>query len=295
MHEALHALVPIGHRAKPLSLMTASGLPLAELSPMDEALIRLHSNPLVKAGMNMGEVKGLIVFEDELLDPPPHVDAETTPMDIVRQTYIALNEAEAVGFKIYGSWPGCNAEFGLADLQMASLSSGAVDVVRFKGRATNAFILSNPFGAQGTEYWRTIDGAWQQVTYSNIWDGTPWRDGFSNPSTLLASVLLLADPEKIKISELEQGKLRLDVYLEKTWLQISWSSDTRLTANFTLDAESHEILSYFMSWRFKPDSEDSCTSYSSKATNGDYGIEIEIPPVIQRDSVILRWLRQQDS
>ena len=296
VHEALHALVPIRHRADPLSLMGVTGLPLAEMNPMDKAMIRLHSNPLVKPGMTMEEVEELIVFSDELLDPPsPPADEGITPLDVVRRAYTAFHAAETVGFKIHGSWVGCGHEFGTADLQFASLASGAANIVRFKGRASNVFILSTPTGDRGTEYWRSIDGTWQRVTFSDIWDSTPWRSGFSDPFTLLASILLLAGPEKIKISEPEPGKLRLDVYLEKTWLQISWSSDTRLTANFTLDAESHEILSYFMSWRFKPDSEDSCTSYSSKATNGDYGIEIEIPPVIQRDSAILRWLRQQDS
>lgn len=294
LHEALHALVPMRHRDKPLSLMNASGLPLPELTAMDQALIRLHSNPLVKPSMTMQEVEELIVFADELLDPPsPPTDAEVTPMDVVKQTYIALNEAEAVGFKIYGSWPGCYSEFGTADLQMATLASGAVNVVRFKGRAVNAFILSNPFGALGTEYWRSIDGTWQEVTSGNIFDDTPWRDGFSDPSTLLGSVLLLADPDRIRVSTPEEGKLRLDIFLDKSWLRISWSNETKLTANFVIDPETYEIDSYFMSWQFKPDSVDSCDTYTSKSTKGDYGIEIEIPNVILRDSRILRYLEQQ--
>ena len=295
LHEALHALIPMRHRDKPLSLMNASGLPLPELTPMDDALIRLHSNTLIKPGMTMNEVEELIVFADELLDPPPPApDAEITPMDVVRQTYIALNEADAVGFKIYGSWPGCNAEFGLADLQLATMSSGALSLVRFKGRAVNAFILSNPFGALGTEYWRSVDGTWRQVSSGDISDGTPWRNGFSNPSTLLASVLMLADPDRIRVSEPEEGKLRLDVYLEKSWLRIGWSNDTKLSANFVIDAASYEIDSYFMSWQFNTGSLDSCDSYTSKATGGNYSVQVEIPDAIQMNSYILRHLRTQD-
>ena len=295
LHEALHALVPMRHRDKPLSLMNASGLPLPELTPMDDALIRLHSNTLIKPGMTMNEVEELIVFADELLDPPsPAPAAEITPMDVVRQTYIALNEADAVGFKIYGSWPGCNAEFGLADLQLATMSSGALSVVRFKGRAVNAFILSNPFGALGTERWRSVDGTWRQVSSGDISDDTPWRNSFSNPSTLLASVLMLADPDRIRVSEPEAGKLRLDVYLEQSWLRIGWSNDTKLSANFVIDAASYEIDSYFMSWQFNTGSLDSCDSYTSKATGGNYGVQVEIPDAIQRNSYILRHLRTQD-
>ena len=63
-------MVPIHHRVDPLSAMSITGLMMAEKNPMDEALIRLHSNPLVKPGMTVEEVARLIIFEDELLDPP---------------------------------------------------------------------------------------------------------------------------------------------------------------------------------------------------------------------------------
>ena len=297
VHEALHALIPIRHRADPLSLMGVTGLPLVEMNPMDQAMIRLHSNPLVKPGMSMEEVKELIVFSDELLDLPlPPADLENTPLDVVRRAYTSFHEAEAVGFKIRGSWVGCGHEFGTADLQFASLASGAVNLVRFKGRASNVFILSTPTGDRGTEYWRSVDGTWQRVTSSNVSDSTSWRSGFSDPFTLLASILLLADPERIKISEPERGKLRLDAYLEKTLVNVTWSDGETLTGNFTIDAESYEILSYFMSWRFEPQQENSCTSYSSKATGGVYGIEIEIPDDHPKGfRHILRRLRQQDS
>ena len=59
-HEALHALVPIGHRLDPLSAMSVTGLMMAKKNPMDEALIRLHSNPLVKPGMTVEEVERII-------------------------------------------------------------------------------------------------------------------------------------------------------------------------------------------------------------------------------------------
>ena len=296
VHEALHALVPIIHRKDPLSILNITGsVRMFEMNPTDEALIRLHSNLLVKPGMTMGEVEDLIFFEDELMDPHPPDDMETTPIELVRQAYTAFHEAEAVGFRIHGSWVGCGHEFGTADLQFASLASGAANLVRFKDRNSNVFIISDSIGKQATEYWKSTDGTWQTVYSSDIFNNTAWRSGFSNPFTMFSSILLLADPEKIKISEPEPGKLRLDVYLEKTLVNVRWSDAEILTANLTIDFESHEILSYFMSWRFNPHSQDSCTSYSSKATGGIYGIEIKIPAVIQRDSSILRWLRQQDS
>ena len=291
VHEILHALVPIIHRRDPLSILNVTGsVRMLDMNPMDEALVRLHSDPLIKPGMVMTEVEELIVFEDELLDPPPRSDEDETPIDLVRKAFVAFHEADAVGFKIQGSWVGCGHEFGSADLQFASLGSGAVDVIRFKDRGMNAFIIRDIAGSRATEYWRSIDGTWQTVYSREIFDNTAWRRGFSNPFNMFSSILLLADPERIRLSEPEPGVLRLDVYLEKTLIDVGWSDGEILTSNLTIDAETHEILSYFMSWQFDPDSEGTCSSYSSKATKGEYGIDIEIPPFILRDSPILRSL-----
>ena len=289
-HEALHALVPMRHREDPLSQMSVTGLMMAKINPMDEALIRLHSDPLLKPGMTMEEVEALLVFEDELMDPPPPPVNDETPLDLVKEAYLAFREAETVGFTIRGSWVGCGHEFDSADLQFASLASGAANVIRFKDRAVNAFIISERPGGRPTEYWRSVDGTWQTVYSSEIFKNTAWRRGFSNPFTMFNSVIVLADPEKIKMSEIEPGVLRLDVYLEKTLVNVSWSNGVILTSNLTIDAETHEIRSYFMSWQFDPDSGDTCSSYASKATRGEYGIDIEIPPFILRDSPILRSL-----
>ena len=289
-HEVIHALVPIGHRQDPLSQMSDTGLMMAKINPMDEALIRLHSDPLLKPGMTMKEVEALLLFEDELLDPPPPPIDDETPLDLVKEAYLAFREAETVGFTIRGSWVGCGHEFDSADLQFASLASGAANVIRFKDSAVNAFIIRERPGGRPTEYWRSIDGTWQTVYSSDIFGETAWRHGFSNPFTMFNSIIVLANPERIKLSEPEPGVLRLDVYLEKTLVNVGWSNGGVLTSNLTIDAETHEILSYFMSWQFDPDSEGTCSSYASKATKGEYGIDIEIPPLILRNSPILRSL-----
>ena len=293
-HEVLHALVPIRHRVDPLSAMSVTGLMMAEKNPMDEALIRLHSNTLVKPGMTVQEVEELIIFEDELVDWQHPDVTEPTPIDLVAQAYVTFREAETVGFRIRGSWPGCGHEFGTADLQFASLASGAANLVRFKDRGMNAYIISEPPGGRATEYWRSIDGTWQTVYSSDIFKNTAWRRGFSNPFAMFNSILVLADPERIRVSEPESGVLRLDVYLEKTLRNISWSDGEVLTSNLTIDVETHEILSYFMSWRFNPQRENVCTTYSTKAIDGVYGIDIDIPEIILRDSKILRRLKLQD-
>lgn len=291
VHEVLHAMVPMVHRRDPLSILNVTGsVRMLDMNLMDEALVRLHSDPLIKPGMVMAEVEELIVFEDELLDPPPTSDEDETPIDLVKKAFVAFHEADAVGFKIQGSWVGCGHEFGSADLQFASLGSGAADVIRFKDRGMNAFIIRDVAGDRATEYWRSVDGTWQTVSSRDIFRNTAWRRGFSNPFSMFSSILLLADPERIRLSEPEPGVLRLDVYLEKTLIDVGWSEGEILTSNLTIDAKTYKISSYFMSWQFDPHDEDSCSSYSSKATKGEYGIDIEIPSFILRDSQILRSL-----
>ena len=222
---------------------------------------------------------------------------DTTPLDLVRQAYIALHSAEAVEFKIRGSWVGCGSEFGVANLQTATLSSssGSARIIRFKDRGSNFFVISDPTDRTAIEYWSTVDGIWETVYASDVWKSTIWSPGLSNAFSLMNNILIIADPENIKISEPEEGKVKLDVYLAKTLVGVGWSDGETLTANLTIDVESHEILSYFMSWRFNPQRENVCTTYATKATAGVYEVEIEIPAVIQRDSPILRRLRQQDS
>ncbi len=290
VHELLHALVPIVHRRDALSILNVTGsVRMLEMNPMDEALIRLHSNPLIEPGMAMTDVEDLIVFRDELLDPPPPAE-EASAIDFVRKAFVAFHEADSVGFRIRGSWVGCGHEFDSSDLKFASFGSGSVDIVRFKDRGVNAFIIRDIAGDRPIEYWRTVDGSWQKVLSGDIFDNTGWRSGFSNPFTMFSSVLLLADPNDIRVSEPEPGLLRLDVYLEKSLVNVPWSDSEVLSANLTIDAETHEIRSYFMSWQFELRRENACSRYSSKATEGEYGIDIEIPPAILRASQILRSL-----
>ena len=41
---------------------------LPKLSPMDEDLFGLNSNPLVRAGMSLSQVSDLVIYEEDLLD-----------------------------------------------------------------------------------------------------------------------------------------------------------------------------------------------------------------------------------
>ena len=61
IHEAVHTFGRMSHRTELLRTMNSEVHHRAELSPMDEALLRLHGREQVKPGMTMAQVKRLIV------------------------------------------------------------------------------------------------------------------------------------------------------------------------------------------------------------------------------------------
>ena len=288
LHEVVHALVPMNHRVGPASLMNAGGLRLAALSPMDEALIRLNSHPLVKPGMTMPEVEDLIVFSDELLDPPR--PRGLTAYEMVRRAYISLQEAGSARFRVRGSWQGmgCDERFGWADYELADFGSDRANLVHFDDGSNRLYFIGPADDVGSTEYWSSPGGRrWRELDTDDIYDRTNWREWFSAPHRMLASILYFAGPGDIVVSRPSRGELRLAVDLDEAYLSLDWSRGETLRAVLVLDEETFEIREYTMTWRFRPYG-DSCPRYEMEATDGEYGIDIDFPDAITEGSKNLR-------
>ena len=69
LHEALHSLVPIGHRQRDATSIMSYNSVVDErvIHRMDEALLRLHSHPLVEPGMTMAAASSLLLFARDVL------------------------------------------------------------------------------------------------------------------------------------------------------------------------------------------------------------------------------------
>ena len=111
IHEALHGLAPTGHAERSsvvLSIMRSAGY----LTSIDKAILSLNSHPLIEPGMAMSQVEPLIVFRDELLDPPQ--EPESTPYDLLERTLATLQKVDTVRMKVKGGWSGgrCDSRFG---------------------------------------------------------------------------------------------------------------------------------------------------------------------------------------
>ena len=126
----------------------------AQLSPMDEALLRLHGHPLIKPGMTIDEIGDLIIFNDELMDPQPP-DLRFIAWNLVWNSYSKLREATSARYRVTrSSLPGCSQEFGWADYRVGNLSAGRpyFGWVRIDDGAESLYAI-HPDGEQ-SEFWR---------------------------------------------------------------------------------------------------------------------------------------------
>ncbi len=272
IHEILHAVTGVHHAPSPLSMMHKGGaLRLDWLTDFDLGQFELHAHPLVQPGMTMDEVETLIVFSDELLDPPE--ETEPNGLDLAARAYSALIDAGSASFNVQGGWrpSGCDGFSG--SLSVGDLSEGDASLLHYDGNR-GSFLLAHDGTAW--RYWRGQGSAWTPTTSDAFWDATPWRRGFSDPTYMLVSVLRYADAADITVTEAGAGSLRLHVTLDNALvLPLDWAQGAKIQVSVTLDAETYEMSGYSMDWRFHGASE--CNRFDVTATMGEYGVDIPDP------------------
>ena len=287
VHEVLHALVPMHHREDPGSIMNNRALLLPTPNRMDKALIRLHQHRLVKPGMTPGDIEPLIVFREDLLDSPSA--PEQNGYELARSAFEALQEADSARFRIRGGWSGsnCDRSFGWADLEIMDFSSSHPRITRFRDSGVHFFII-HPAGRGGKlEFWSERNGQWMEVGPSGIYDNSHWRLEFSRIHRLLASILFFSDTDEIKVLRDTERLITLRVTLDDAYIVLPWSGGETLDVVLTLKEDTLEILEYDFGWRFDVPSGTRCTSYTTKAVDGEYGIEIQFPDAILEGSANL--------
>ena len=276
LHEALHALASMHHRPAVRSVMSVNAtLRLPMLSDSDEALLRLHAHPLVRPGMTMPEVQRLIVFADELLDPPPA--AQDDGIRLAERAYAALLDAGSARFDVRGGWPdqGCEREFA-GSHAIGRFARGYPTLVRFDSSPGDIVLAHSDAG--GWQSWRRTSGEWKKASIEQLYAATPWRLAFTDPVEILLNVIAHASPEEINVTR-SAGTVALDATLRYA-PPVAWAKGVTLRIGITLDAETHRIPAYDMHWDFDAPESAICTRYEVHATNGEYGVEIPLPAVI---------------
>lgn len=236
----MHTVAGVGHASDPLLNIGEVGLDRHTLR--DLAIYLFHGHHLVEPGMTMPEVAELIVFADELIDPP----SATPPNDGLVLAELALEglfRAGSVRFSVSGGRHGnCKDEFS-GDLTIKDLVDGRPNVWRF-------------------------DGSGNADRYH------------ADPLWMLISILRYADSDDIRVSRPNDASLRLNLTLDRhsSFRPVDWNWARGLTidVSVTLDAESLLMTAYSMDWDVDVTG-NYCSQYKATGVNAEYGIDIPDP------------------
>ena len=275
LHELLHALMPMGHRDDPLSAVNNINAPdWINLDPLEEALIRLHRNRLIRPGMTMEQVRELVVLEEEMMDAPSVRDESPTPIKMLREAYRTLQNADSATWRIEGGWRGngCDFQFEQAEYTIASFHGDVPRIARFFGGSDELFV----FDDETYETWNRDAGDWLKDD-SEFWQRTNWDDSTGGIHTLLVSALYFGTEGGIRVSTASPGTTRLGFDLDRTIVKYSWFRSAELDGWVDIDTDTLEIKGYQMDWQFEVNDEDSCDLYRVTAIDGEYGVPFDVP------------------
>ena len=286
LHELVHVLTGMLHRHHDrTSVMSYDSLDYLTLGEMDEALLRIASHPLVEPGMRFGEIRELVVFTDELIDPP--VPENPTLKEVLRRIHANLMDTGSASFEISGGWPSCERMFGNSQYSIGGLRPAASLWVHMSNEIVDLFIIRATSPVQQIEFWLKARGTWVQVSSSTAQRILSFRDSFSTPLGMLASINIYDDGKGLNVVSEDGSRTTLQVSLVGAAVGTPWSTSKQLDVELEIDTESYEISSYTLDWSFEPTEEGVCDSYHVEASGSEYGGEFEIPAAIRRQSALV--------
>ena len=281
IHEALHALVPIGHSTRPVSIMGGSSL--NTWSPRDKQLIELNSHPLVRPGMSMDDVRKVIVLTDELLDYL-ELDSDASfddPLDLVWRAYVALEEAGSVSFRLSGGE--CNRTFGV---RRGPIEMTMGDFSLFKDNPALLYLNIHPrqfyvaYSREDEEWghWRlSPQGTWEKVARATVSGASPWWLWNGKLHAAIRSVLMDGSPEDTSIDETPEGNIRLQVTLDPSYVNMwHWTGRDSLDLTLVVEPETYALVGYSWELHRNPGANpDACLTYKEVATYGRLGVDVD--------------------
>ena len=285
LHELIHILTGMLHRHDDhTSVMSYGSLDYKTLGPADDALLKIALHPLVEPGMKFDAISELIVFEDELVDPP--LETELSVRQILRDVHAKLMEAGSASYEIKGGWPSCESEFDRSEYQFGSLRPRAPRTVHFKNDGVDIYIIRTLSPARSIQYWVDILGSWRRLPSAMVLSGISFRDSFTNPLGLLSSINIYGADEDLNVLSDMDNRLTLQASLEGADVGASWSRKTQVDVELEIDTEEFTIQRYVMDWTFDPAEANICRDYHVEARVIDYGTELIFPEAIRNSGVL---------
>ena len=294
IHEALHALVPIGHSTRPASIMGGSGLNAP--SPRDLELVRLNSHRLVRPGMTMEEVREVIVLDDELLDAPRATSEQREPIDLIWRAYVALAEADSASFRLSGGWIDrhCGLTFGVRrgpiEMKIGDFTPLRDDsaLIYLNLQPAQFFIRYSPEDNEWRHWQLSAGGTWQEVERQVLVDASSYWLWEGKLLRTLRSLIMDGVPDTATVEETADGNLVVKATLAPSShanMWNNWGAEwDRVSLTLVLAPATAEIVGYTWESRFDPAANPGgCLVYREVATDGQIGVDIVVPDSIQND------------
>lgn len=285
LHELLHSLTGVKHRHHDrTSVMSYEALNYKTIDGIDRGLYEILADPLVEPGMTFDEVAALIVFSDELNDPPQ--PEELTAKQILRRAHAAWMDAGTVSYEVRGGWPDCNYHFGWGSYEFGNLTPRFPLWQRFEDGSFHYYLVGHPTDHDASEFWLNRGRNWRSVESSRVFDNTYFRSGFTNPFAMLSNVNIYADDSNYQVISRNSTRVVLEIVIDEP--NPHWSRNLTLRIRTEIHPETFEISNYKMTWNFNPRQRDTCDIYTVEGRNPVFGQDFTFPEEIQQNSLILR-------
>lgn len=283
LHELIHLLTGMLHRHHDrTSVMSYDSLDYLTLGEQDKALLRIAAHPLVEPGMRFNEIRELIVFADELIDPP--VKGGLSVQEILRRTHAQLMDTGSAALEIRGGWPSCQHNFGWSEYEIGGIRPRAPRWVHFNTAQIRYYMIRTPAPGSSLRYWFEVAGEWRETSVASLPRLTSFRDSFSNPLTLLSSINIYGEDLDMRVVSRDGDVIKIETLLDGGDVRTSWSKKTTVNVKLEVDTSEFKILSYEMYWSFDPHESGVCADYQVEARNIDYGSEFVFPETIRKEA-----------
>ena len=284
----LAVLVPLGYRDVPDSIMSIDrGLLKPEMSDSDREIVRILTHPLVETGDTTEDIRELIVFSDEVLDPPEVV--APTNIEIVERARSKLYESDSALFNMRGGWSGgtCIDNFGPSQVTVAEFAAHRGLHYRLTDASERFFVFLRSEEGRA-EYWDGGSRSWRRfsaIDEQALIDETAWNPQYSDPMVLLASALLFGED---LLTEIERDEEEVEFRIERfrAYAAPSWTDEAVMAASFTINLQSYEIESFAMEWSFDVRGLV-CDEYTVEANMIEYGTSLSVPSEVRERSRVI--------
>ena len=268
LYHVLQALFPSlsRHLDQTSVLSNYSVVNQTRLHRMDRELFKLYYHPLIGFDMPIDQVRELVVLREELLDRPD--PDPLTPLEMLEEAYVKLQAAGSAQYSVSVQSANCGGQLDRTPYRIANFGFYSPRWIQIDIGSARHYILEH-----GAETWRQESGQWRKYDL-DLWglDSTLRQFSHLSPHSTLRKVIERADDVEIQVGRRFDGDLSFVI-----------KGDPTSNAEVVLDKGTYRVREY----RTELASSAECGHRELSATDGQYGIDFEIPEAIWNESVSL--------